>query len=493
MTVDGREPAAACRCSAAARCARSTRWTPSHLLLVASDRVSAFDVVMREPIPRKGAVLTQISAFWFERLARGVPLALRHRADRGDPGARARARRRTRREIAGRAMLVRRTAPVPFECVVRGYLAGSAWAEYREPRHPRGRAAAGRARSRARRLDPPLFSPATKAESGHDENVTFAAHGRRRWARELAGRLRDASFAVYRAGRDHAAAPRHHHRRHQIRVRHRRPTARCCLIDELLTPDCSRFWPADRYAPGRSQPSFDKQPLRDYLAGAQGRRAAGTARRRRRRCRPRWSRPPAAATSRRSACSPGGSWRTRRDPDGAGGALVHRRGVGRWRWGCIGMAVRGRRAGGGSRRRVWGAAGGLGRRVLPRSRAGVVPGRPADRRAGRRQGRERDRGGRAGVPRRPRAADLDLHERVRLSREPLSDRRHGRLPALQPGRVRPRRRRRSRASSNEQSSVGLATRAGQGADPPDRRAGGPADRDRSRGRARRCTRASGWA
>jgi phosphoribosylaminoimidazole-succinocarboxamide synthase len=234
-----------------------------HLLLVASDRVSAFDVVMREPIPRKGAVLTQISAFWFERLAGVVPSHY-VTASTDEILARVPALRGRAGEIAGRAMLVRRTAPVPFECVVRGYLSGSAWAEYRahgtlagEPLPP-GLVESGR-------LEPPLFSPATKAESGHDENVTFERMAGA-LGLELAARLRDASFAVYTAGRDHAAA-------RGIIIADTKlefgaaPGGELLLIDELLTPDSSRFWPADRYEPGRSQPSFDKQPLRDYLAG----------------------------------------------------------------------------------------------------------------------------------------------------------------------------------------------------------------------------------
>jgi phosphoribosylaminoimidazole-succinocarboxamide synthase len=239
-----------------------------HLLLVASDRVSAFDVVMGEAVPRKGAVLTQISAFWFERLAEVAPSHyVTGRA--GEIIRRVPALQGHETELAGRAMLVRRTEPVPFECVVRGYLSGSAWAEYRahgtlagEPLPPNLLESA--------RLEPPIFSPATKAESGHDENVTFgrmaAAIGT-----ELTARLRDASFAVYRAGRDHAGS-------RGIIIADTKfefgTTAggELLLIDEVLTPDSSRFWPADRYTPGQSQPSFDKQPLRDYLAGV---RAAG--------------------------------------------------------------------------------------------------------------------------------------------------------------------------------------------------------------------------
>ena len=234
-----------------------------HLLLVASDRVSAFDVVMREAIPRKGAVLTQISAFWFERLAQVVPSHY-VTARTSDILARVPALAGRGSEIAGRAMLVRRTAPVPFECVVRGYLSGSAWAEYRDHGTLAGEPLPAALQESAR-LEPPLFSPATKAESGHDENVTVARMAEV-LGRELTTRLRDASFAVYRAGRDHAAS-------RGIIIADTKfefgtaADGALLLIDEVMTPDSSRFWPADRYAPGRGQPSFDKQPLRDYLAG----------------------------------------------------------------------------------------------------------------------------------------------------------------------------------------------------------------------------------
>jgi phosphoribosylaminoimidazole-succinocarboxamide synthase len=235
----------------------------THLLLVASDRVSAFDIVLREPIPRKGAVLTQISAFWFERLA-GVMPSHYVSARTAEILDRVPALAGRGSEIAGRAMLVRRTAPVPFECVVRGYLSGSAWAEYRDRGTLAGEPLPGGLEESAR-LEPPLFSPATKAESGHDENVTLSRMAEV-MGRELTARLRDASFAVYRAGRDHAAS-------RGIIIADTKfefgTTAEgtLLLIDEVMTPDSSRFWPADRYAPGRSQSSFDKQPLRDYLAG----------------------------------------------------------------------------------------------------------------------------------------------------------------------------------------------------------------------------------
>jgi phosphoribosylaminoimidazole-succinocarboxamide synthase len=240
-----------------------------HLLVVASDRVSAFDVVMREPIPRKGAVLTQISAFWFELLADVFPshyLTARTK----EILERVPQLEGLEEQIAGRAMLVRRAVPVPFECVVRGYLSGSAWAEYRSRGTLAGEPLAPGLVESAR-LDPPLFSPATKAESGHDINVT-ADTVAQELGPHLAARLRQASFALYQAGRDHAAS-------RGIIIADTKfefgtdmeGTLR--LIDEVLTPDSSRFWPADRYAPGRAQPSFDKQPLRDYLASL---KAAGS-------------------------------------------------------------------------------------------------------------------------------------------------------------------------------------------------------------------------
>jgi phosphoribosylaminoimidazole-succinocarboxamide synthase len=233
-----------------------------HLLLVASDRVSAFDVVMRETVPFKGAVLTQISAFWFERLANVFPshyvTARTSEILERVPGLAG-----LERELSGRTMLVRRAPPIPFECVVRGYLSGSAWAEYRLHGTLAGeRLPAGRRESD--RLEPPLFSPATKAEAGHDLNVTFTAMADAIGA-ELAARLREASFAIYEAGRDHAA-------RRGIIIADTKfefgvdTAGTLRLIDELLTPDSSRFWPADQYAPGGLQPSLDKQPLRDYLA-----------------------------------------------------------------------------------------------------------------------------------------------------------------------------------------------------------------------------------
>ncbi len=233
------------------------------LLLVASDRVSAFDVVLQEPVPHKGAVLTQLSAFWFERLSGVIPSHFLT-ADADDIAARVPALVEYRDMLAGRAMLVRRAAPVPFECVVRGYITGSAWAEYRESGTLAGEPLP-KGLVESARVDPPIFSPATKADTGHDQNVSFP-HVMRVLGRHLAERLKQASLALYEAGRRYAA-PR------GIIIADTKfefgtaPDGQVLVIDEILTPDSSRFWPADRYEPGKSQPSFDKQPLRDYLAG----------------------------------------------------------------------------------------------------------------------------------------------------------------------------------------------------------------------------------
>jgi phosphoribosylaminoimidazole-succinocarboxamide synthase len=233
------------------------------LLLVASDRVSAFDVVLDEPVPFKGAVLTQLSAFWFERL-RHVVSSHFLSADAADIVRRVPALAGHEAALAGRALLARRTEPVPFECVVRGYVAGSAWTEYRGAGTLAGEPLpAGLVESA--RLDPPIFSPATKAETGHDENVTYA-HLAAALGDALAARLRAASRALYEAGRAYAATRGIIIADTKFEFGHA-PDGTLLVIDEILTPDSSRFWPADRYAPGTSQPSFDKQPLRDYLAG----------------------------------------------------------------------------------------------------------------------------------------------------------------------------------------------------------------------------------
>jgi phosphoribosylaminoimidazole-succinocarboxamide synthase len=234
------------------------------ILLVATDRVSAFDVVMGEPIPYKGAVLTQITAWWLrqleERFGEALPHHLRSASAETIIGA-VPALAPYRDQLIGRAMLCVRTDVVPIECVIRGYLAGSAWKEYATHGTLAGESLAPGLRE-SDRFDPPVFSPATKAETGHDENITMreviARVGAAR-ASELERMARD----VYAFGRDIAAL-------RGIIVADTKfefglRDGRLVLIDEVLTPDSSRFWPAERYAPGRSQPSFDKQPLRDWL------------------------------------------------------------------------------------------------------------------------------------------------------------------------------------------------------------------------------------
>lgn len=231
------------------------------VLLVASDRISAFDVVMDEAIPHKGAVLTQMSAYWFQRLHAITPSHF-VTADAREIVQRAPALKNHESVLQGRAMLARRATPVPFECVVRGYLSGSAWKEYGEHETLAGeRLAAGMVESQE--LVPPLFSPATKAETGHDENITYdrlvEALGN-----GLAEQLRGLSLDVYLAGRNHARDRGIIIADTKLEFGHA-ASGELLLIDEILTPDSSRFWPAADYKPGRSQQSFDKQPLRDYL------------------------------------------------------------------------------------------------------------------------------------------------------------------------------------------------------------------------------------
>lgn len=236
------------------------------LLIVATDRISAFDVVLSRPIPSKGVVLTQLTAWWLARLG---DITQDHliSADPGEILDALPALEDSYEEWAGRAMLVRRTEVVPIECVVRGYLSGSAWKEYRqsgtlagEPFPP--------ALVESARLDAPIFSPATKAVAGHDENITFGQMGRL-VGDSLAAELRRRSLAIYQRGRDLAEAA-------GIIVADtkfefgRLPDGRVLLIDEVLTPDSSRFWPKESYQVGRAQPSLDKQPVRDFLESLVG-------------------------------------------------------------------------------------------------------------------------------------------------------------------------------------------------------------------------------
>jgi phosphoribosylaminoimidazole-succinocarboxamide synthase len=236
------------------------------ILLVATDRISAFDVVMREAIPFKGVVLTQISAWWFRQL----DAVTAHHMLSADTGAIIAAVPQLaphRTAIAGRAMLCRRATVFPIECVIRGYISGSAWKEYAAAGTLAGeRLPVGLTESAL--LVPPIFSPATKAETGHDENITVA---RMRYiiGAAVTEELERLTRAIYARGRAIAQAS-------GIIIADtkfefgREPSGRILLIDEVMTPDSSRFWPADRYQPGRPQPSFDKQPLRDYLDAERG-------------------------------------------------------------------------------------------------------------------------------------------------------------------------------------------------------------------------------
>jgi len=225
------------------------------LLIVATDRLSAFDVVLPTPIPDKGRVLTQLSLFWFERLADVVPnhvIAAKDFTGELAPYAAA---------LDGRAMLVRRTEPVPIECVVRGYISGSGWKDYQKTGGICGIALPAGLRE-SDRLPEPIFTPSTKATTGHDENISFEETVSR-IGRPLAERLRDTSITLYRRAAEHATA-------RGIIIADTKfefglLKDELIWIDEALTPDSSRFWPADRYSPGKAQPSFDKQYVRDYL------------------------------------------------------------------------------------------------------------------------------------------------------------------------------------------------------------------------------------
>ena len=237
------------------------------LLLVATDRVSAFDVVMSETIPHKGAVLTQITAWWLRHLEDKVEHHMLS-ADTAEIVREVPQLRDHEQELAGRAMLCRRSTVFPVECVVRGYLSGSAWKEYRERGTLAGEALSKGLRE-SDRLDPPIFSPATKADEGHDENITVDRM-RTLIGDSWAGELERLSREIYEAGRAIAARRGIIIADTKFEFGRARSTGgegveKVILVDEVLTPDSSRFWPADNYEPGHGQPSFDKQPLRDYL------------------------------------------------------------------------------------------------------------------------------------------------------------------------------------------------------------------------------------
>jgi phosphoribosylaminoimidazole-succinocarboxamide synthase len=231
------------------------------VLLLTTDRISAFDVVMAETIPMKGAVLTQISAWWFRQLENVVPHHMIS-ADADEIIREVPALKNHRADIAGRAMLCRRTTVFPVECVIRGYISGSAWKEYAAS----GTLAGEKLKTgliESEKLEPSIFSPATKAETGHDENITIG-RVREILGADVAQTLEGMARAVYTFGENTS-------RKQGIIIADTKfefghdKDGRIILIDEVMTPDSSRFWAVDVYKPGQPQPSFDKQPLRDYL------------------------------------------------------------------------------------------------------------------------------------------------------------------------------------------------------------------------------------
>jgi phosphoribosylaminoimidazole-succinocarboxamide synthase len=228
------------------------------LLLVATDRISAFDVVMADPIPDKGRILTQISAFWFRLLEDVVPHHLISVAVEDFPPA----CQPYREILAGRTMLVKKTRPLPVECIVRGYLAGSGWTDYQKTGAICGQVLPPGLRE-AERLPEPLFTPSTKAKLGtHDENISFEQMANTIGG-ELAEKIKAVSLTLYRRASEWAE-PRGIILA-DTKFEFGLINGELLLIDELLTPDSSRFWPAKEYEPGRSQKSYDKQYLRDYL------------------------------------------------------------------------------------------------------------------------------------------------------------------------------------------------------------------------------------
>jgi phosphoribosylaminoimidazole-succinocarboxamide synthase len=241
------------------------------LLIVATDRISAFDYVLGSGIPDKGKVLTQLSAFWFERMGDIVP----HHLLSWDVAAYPGPARRHADVLRGRSMLVRRTAPIPIECVARGYLSGSGWKEYQQTGSVCGIELPAGLRE-SDRLPQPIFTPATKAESGHDVNIS-EDEAARIVGRDLVERLRDLTLEIYARGVAHAESKGIiiADTKFEFGLARRSDAVaeealagdqdELVLIDEVLTPDSSRFWPQAEYAPGRGQASFDKQYVRDYL------------------------------------------------------------------------------------------------------------------------------------------------------------------------------------------------------------------------------------
>jgi phosphoribosylaminoimidazole-succinocarboxamide synthase len=230
---------------------------PRHMLIVTTDRLSAFDVVLPTGIPRKGVVLTQMSLFWFELLKDEIE----NHVVTADTAEYPASLRPFASQLAGRSMLVRKTEVMPVECVVRGYITGSGLKDYARTGRVCGIELPPGLRD-SDRLEPPIFTPATKAETGHDENISFETMAQT-VGRERADEARRVSLAIYERARGYAEARGIivADTKFEFGVR----DGRLIWIDEALTPDSSRFWARDAYAPGRSQPSFDKQFVRDYL------------------------------------------------------------------------------------------------------------------------------------------------------------------------------------------------------------------------------------
>jgi phosphoribosylaminoimidazole-succinocarboxamide synthase len=229
-----------------------------NLLIIATDRISAFDVIMPNGIPDKGRILTALSNFWFERFGNNFE----HHLISTDVADYPRELNLYRDQLEGRSMLVKKAKVVPIECVARGYVAGSGWKEYQQSQSICGISLPAGLRQ-CDKLPAPIFTPATKAETGHDENISFAEMTRT-VAGPVAEELRDRTLSLYALAADYA-------RQRGIIIADTKfefgelPDGKIILIDEVLTPDSSRFWPADKYQPGRDQPSFDKQFVRNYL------------------------------------------------------------------------------------------------------------------------------------------------------------------------------------------------------------------------------------
>ena len=228
------------------------------LLIVTTDRMSAFDVIMNEPIPYKGVILNQITLFWMEKFKHIIPNHLLESDVNRFPAELA----PWKDELEGRSVLVRKASPLPVECIVRGYITGSGWKDYQATGSLCGHAQPANLRE-SDKLDPAIFTPSTKAELGqHDENISVA-QAAQLLGEDLARQVEETSLAIYEAGRAYAAG-------RGIIVADTKfefgmIDGKLHLIDEVLTPDSSRFWPADQYKPGQGQPSFDKQYLRDWL------------------------------------------------------------------------------------------------------------------------------------------------------------------------------------------------------------------------------------